>query len=112
MSYSVDVCDCNNVGNTIETLASASYADDATPVDDHPLMPDSLAIEVMDSSQFCGVPYVALGERLARDCQRNASPAGAVAVASWYMRRLCVALVTGGVLPVPPKTLVFFKQAV
>lgn len=62
MSYSIDMCDCSHIGVAVETLESTSYADDTTSPDVFPLMPKSLAVEVVDSSELCGPPSIALGE--------------------------------------------------
>lgn len=62
MSYYVNVCDCENVDSVIETLADTSYTDDTTSSDAYPLMPESITVEIVDSSEGCGVPSIVLGE--------------------------------------------------
>lgn len=64
MSYSVDVCDCGNVGSSIETLASTSYEDETTSLNAYPTLPASIVVQVVDSTRLCGVPDVKLGERV------------------------------------------------
>lgn len=62
MSYSIDICACENVGGAIETLASSSYTDDSTSPGAYPFMPESIPVELSDSTYICGLPSVELGE--------------------------------------------------
>lgn len=63
MTYVVDACDCDNVGGSMETLASMSYTDSANSPATHPTIPTSIAVEVRDPVETCGTPSVALGKR-------------------------------------------------
>lgn len=63
MSYSIDICACENVGGAIETLVSSSYTDDSASPGAYPSMPESIPVELSDSSYICGLPSVELGER-------------------------------------------------
>lgn len=60
-NYHLDVCDCTNVG-TVNTLARVTYTDSETSIDAYPVLPDSLEVQVTDSTWLCGTPAVALGE--------------------------------------------------
>lgn len=62
MSYSIDVCSCDNVGGTVETLARSSYSDDGNSPYAFPAMPLKIPVELSDSSYRCGAPSVGLGE--------------------------------------------------
>ena len=61
MSYSIDICACENIG-AVETLVGSSYTDDDTSADAYPAMPESIPVELLDSSYICGAPSVELGE--------------------------------------------------
>ncbi|CAM9553749.1 unnamed protein product, partial [Hapterophycus canaliculatus] len=60
MAYAVDACECSSVGGSLETLVNVSYSDDGTSPATHPLVPASIAVDVVDPSQTCGVPSVTL----------------------------------------------------
>lgn len=62
MSYAVDVCDCAKLGQSVDIIASSSYKDDAVSIS--PVMPSGLAVNITDSSEFCGISSVHLGESL------------------------------------------------
>lgn len=63
MTYLVDACDCASVGDFVETLASVSYTDDDNSPAIHPTLPTSIAFDVVDPSETCGVPSVTVGEQ-------------------------------------------------
>lgn len=60
-TYSVNVCDCGNIG-TLETLAGVTYADAGATAAGYPVLPSSLPVEVTDNTELCGTPSVGLGE--------------------------------------------------
>ncbi|CAM9230967.1 unnamed protein product, partial [Scytosiphon promiscuus] len=60
MAYVVDACECGSVGGSLETLVNVSYSDDGTSPATHPLVPTSIAVDVHDASETCGVPSLTL----------------------------------------------------
>lgn len=70
-TYSVNVCDCSNVG-ILETLASATYTDAGESTVGYPILPSSLPVEVTDNTELCGTPSVGLGEtNISQNCPRG-----------------------------------------
>lgn len=47
----------------METLASMSYTDGANSPATHPTVPTTIAIEVVDPTETCGIPSVTLGKQ-------------------------------------------------
>lgn len=62
MTYVVDACNCDSSGGSMNTLANMSYSDSANSPATHPTVPTSIAVEVVDPTETCGVPSVILGE--------------------------------------------------
>lgn len=73
MTYVVDACDCASVGDIVETLASVSYTDDDNSPATHPTLPTSIAFDVVDPSETCGVLSVTVGERCCETITRTLS---------------------------------------
>lgn len=64
MTYVIDACDCNNAGGSMETLESMTYTDNSDSAYSKPALPTSIAVEVVDRFETCGIPSVALGEQI------------------------------------------------
>eukprot|EP00752_Nemacystus_decipiens_P015162 g13507.t1 len=60
MTYVIDACDCNSAGGSMETLEIMNYTDSSGSMATHPILPTSIAVEVVDPFETCGIPSVAL----------------------------------------------------
>lgn len=75
MTYVIDACDCDNVGGSIDTLASITYTDDGNSPATYPALPEGVLVEVVDPTETCGVPEVTLGkQRLVGRIHRASDP--------------------------------------
>ena len=63
MSYVINACDCESASGWLETLESITYTDNSDSAYSKPTLPTSIAVEVADPFETCGIPSVELGEQ-------------------------------------------------